>query len=206
MRHLSVSRLKPVLRSFLALWLAVRQFGQVPKLRFSADYTPCFFKKNHMQNFNHDETIKIVSRSGKPKILYQGYAYNLLREMVDKDILKCRYGTCTLHFITTKEIALISVSDHNHEANFKNNQIMAGPEQMMVRVFEISERPRDIIHNAIDNNDFVLHMTPITKSLTNEIKRSRNKRQRNSIPHQSDIPTSIHNLSSGKKIYSLIVE
>jgi hypothetical protein len=183
--------------------MAVRRFGQGPKLRFFGPFTPYFFlkKKPHMQNFNHDEIIRIMSRRGKPKILYQGYAYNLRREMVDKDIWRCRYGTCTSHLSTTKEMALISVSDHNHEANFENNQIMAGLEQMMVRVSETSERPRDIIHNAIDgSDDFVLHMAPITKSLTNKIKRSRNKRHTDSIPQQSDIPTSIRNLSS-KEIF-----
>ncbi|KAG0437181.1 hypothetical protein DMUE_3839 [Dictyocoela muelleri] len=70
--------------------------------------------------------------------------------------------------------------------------------EINMRADTTAERSRDIIHRVLhDFNESDLFFTPQIESLTDKIKRIRNKKHNNTISCQSDIPSSIRYLKTG---------
>ncbi|KAG0439991.1 hypothetical protein DMUE_2063 [Dictyocoela muelleri] len=95
---------------------------------------------------NHDEIKIILTKRGKDKLLYQGFAYHLHKKLLDKKAWRCVDRKCKGFIYTDFNYVIIKYIDHDKcNKNYNKNEALNLRNNMYKRSIKTNEKPINIV-------------------------------------------------------------
>ncbi|KAG0442190.1 hypothetical protein DMUE_0464 [Dictyocoela muelleri] len=140
---------------------------------------------------DHNKIIIINSKRGEEKVLYQGYAYNLHKKIINIQYWRCVDRKCRGSLKTKNACEIINYIAHEGDhKNYDKNEADYKKHNMYVRALKTNEKPRDIILSELKvTPPLIVKELPELKILRDKITAFRNRNNVRII--DADIPESI---------------
>ncbi|KAG0435680.1 hypothetical protein DMUE_4599, partial [Dictyocoela muelleri] len=138
---------------------------------------------------NHGK-IKIIKsqRNGK-LLLFEGYAYNMHKDINEITTWRCRNRKCPGRIIVSQNSHKLK-NMHNHDSDFEKNEALFLKYNVVRRALKTSERSRDILNSVIRiATTPISNHLPQTRNFIDMITKTRKKK--NFIIKDDEIPETI---------------